>query len=767
MFHAVSHKTALRSIPVFRCDKALGCAGFTRGDREVLPDITKPKEDATVLSARIEVSGGDSTRTIEYRIGDRCRELSSFYAFDSTSVRVHLSESNRLSFSPAGLSCFTELAEVTDQVRLRLQGRIDECCQPHSFDRLFVGQSQVVDLVRGLGPTTDLDAVRRLASLSEDERNAISRLDIEIARLKSRDVPREIQICQQTIKDLETLAQKLKAAEAALSDDMGAGIHAAITATENQRRVAENVSLERFKSGSLTQVGNPAWYRFAGAARALADAEGLPEDPYPRPDSICLLCHQPLSPQARELLSRLWEFLEGEAQSQLKRHEEHLASVLTQVRSVFLDFFNEDTVAFRHLEQSDADLLQEVRVFLVAAEARRAAMLAIPSRSPQSHLPPLARNPSATVETLTARLSERLQQLQQEDPTSRIKRWEQDKVVLEHRATLGQHLSEIEEYVRRRGWAERAQKVRGDTGQITRFHNKLFSKLVTDRYIGLFQDLLRRMGRPLRVKVVTKGRKGEVLKQIAVETDPSADADIATPEKVLCEGEKRAVALADFLTEVAVDTTSSGIILDDPVTSLDLEWRQLIASMLSREAARRQVVVFTHDLPFLYFLKKEADEARVPTCTHWIKRGDVNDKPGYVFLDNSPALEKEYKKTTRSRDIYAKAKDAPAHEQESLLRQGFGALRTSYEAFIIFDLLAEVVLRFDERVSFGRLKDVRLDPAIVAEVIEGCERLSRFIEGHLHSDAMQAQKPTPQMLLSEIEAFDAMRKRHKESLRSP
>jgi FMN phosphatase YigB (HAD superfamily) len=70
-------------------------------------------------------------------------------------------------------------------------------------------------------------------------------------------------------------------------------------------------------------------------------------------------------------------------------------------------------------------------------------------------------------------------------------------------------------------------------------------------------------------------------------------------------------------------------------------------------------------------------------------------------------------------------------------------------------------MRFDERVSFGRLKDIVWDESIAEEVIAKCELLSRYIEGHLHSDAFGAQKPTPKMLLAEIEAFEALQKRLK------
>jgi hypothetical protein len=57
------------------------------------------------------------------------------------------------------------------------------------------------------------------------------------------------------------------------------------------------------------------------------------------------------------------------------------------------------------------------------------------------------------------------------------------------------------------------------------------------------------------------------------------------------------------------------------------------------------------------------------------------------------------------------------------------------------------------------LKDIVWDPSIAHEVITKCEILSRYIEGHLHSDAFAAQKPTPDLLLSEIEAFEGLRKK--------
>ncbi|SHG37832.1 AAA domain-containing protein [Desulfacinum infernum DSM 9756] len=739
--------------------RVLGCAGFTRGDREVLPDVTRPIDETVALSAHIEIKDQTGNRVIHYQIGRECPELGSCYVFDSTSVRVHLTASNALSFSPAGLSYLTRLAEVTDKVRACLKARVDKCSEPHNFDALFHGDSKISEMIASLGPDTDLEALRQIAALTPEEKRRIDELDIEIARLRARDVSRQVADLKQRVEDLNLLAGRLCEIQDRLSEEIAEEIRQAVKAYLNRQTAAQRVSVDQFRSEHFTQTGSEVWYRFIEAAKALADAEQTPDAPYPQADSLCLLCQQPLSPQARDLLLRLWALLEGEAQEQLAKAQSVLEEKRNALQELDLDFFDDQSVSYRHLQEHDPAVLEKVKGFIAACYVRRGQILAaLADHSTEIALSPLPESGVKDVELIAQSLRAQLDDLQEKDIAAEIVKLEQERRDLQHRALLGKHLPEIEEYVKKRIWARQAEKVGGSTRHITRKHNQLFSQLVTDRYIELFEQMLKDLGRPLKVRVATRGRKGEVYKQIVVETDPSAPADMATPDKVLSEGEKRAVALADFLTEVALDTFSSAVILDDPVTSLDLEWRGLIASILAKEAKRRQVIVFTHDLPFLYFLKQRCEQELVDIVTHWIKRGDQDDRPGYVFLNNSPALERDYRKPTRAREIYAKAKDAPAAEQEALLRDGFGALRTCYEAFIIFELLNEVVLRFDERISPGRLKDVVCDRSIVEKVVVGHERLSRYIEGHLHSDTLGAQKPTPRTLLDEIEAFEALKK---------
>lgn len=742
--------------------RVLGCAGFTRGDRDVLPNVTRPIDETVTLLADIEISDKAGHRVIHYQIGRECPELGSCYVFDSTSVHVHLTVSTALSFSPAGLSYLTRLAEVTDEVRTRLKAKVKEYSEPHSFESLFHGDSEVSKIIAGLGPDTDLEELRRMATLSPAEKKRINELDLEIAHLKTKDVSKQVVDLGRRADDLDLLVGRLREAEDGLSEEAVKEIRRAVSTYLSRQDAAQRVSVNQFRSEHFTQTGSDVWYHFIEAAKALADAEQTAEAPYPQADSLCLLCQQPLSSQARDLLLKLWALLEGEAQKQLTKTQSVLEDKTNALKRLDLYFFDDQTVSYRHLQEHDPAALEKVKRFIAACCRRRDQVLAaIAAWSTEMEIAPLPESGITGIEEIIKSLKTQIDELQKEDPTEEVAKLEQEMRNLQHRSLLGKHLPEIERYVQRRIWAREAEKVGGSTRHITRKHNQLFKQLVTDRYINLFQKMLVDLGRPLGVKVATRGHKGEVYKQIVVETDPSAK-DIADPDKVLSEGEKRAVALADFLTEVSLDTSSSAVILDDPVTSLDLEWRGLIASILVEEAKRRQVIVFTHDLPFLYFLKQQCEGEQVDIVTHWIKRGDQDNRPGYVFLNNSPALEREYRKPVRAREVYARAKNAPAAEQEALLRDGFGALRTSYEAFIIFDLFNGVVLRFDERISPGRLKDVVWDRTIAEEVVSAHERLSRYIEGHLHSDALILQKPTPKTLLEEIKAFEELKRKMKE-----
>ncbi len=738
--------------------RVLGSAGFTRGDREILPDITKPNSGKAALTAEIEIISNDAESTIQHRMDRPCPQLSSFYVFDSTSVQAHMSGKNEFSFSPAGLAYLKQLSDVTDQVCSRLAKKVEDCCQPCEYSAVFQGNSEVSQIISTLSPQTDIKRLKELATLSDIEKKHRSDLAIEIANAALDKVEEQIEKLNKHVQALENLANQLTQADEQLSDVHIEEINQSIRYHERCQHAVNLLDKNHFQNDQLPDVGTPNWQRFLKAAQDWSNDKV--ENKYPQEGDLCLLCQQPLSKEASRLILQMWEYLKGDAQLALVESGKSLKKDQQVLSSLGLFRMElELPLLYQVITDYNPQLQKDIDALIAGYQTRFTTITNALSDVQPGKCQPLDAACLNTLKKLIDNLKTKLKAIKEMDVQERVGRLENEKRELDHRFLLSPLFEKIKEHVEKIKWAQVARTVGGTTHHITTKHNQLFKDLVTDEYIRLFEKTLADMGRPLKVKISTPGQKGKTLRQIILEA--SADAN-ARPDKVLSEGEKRAVALADFFTEVELDSTSNGIVLDDPVTSLDLEWRETIAKMLVEKSKDRQVVIFTHDLPFLFYLKEYAKNDEISVSTHWIKRGGDDGRPGYVYLNNSPALERDYRKATKAREMHAQALQADAALQEYMLRDGFGALRTCYEAFIIFDMFNEVVMRFSERISFGRLSDIYWEPSIVEDVIESCERLSRSLEGHLHSDALGAVKPKPADLLHEIEHFESLQKKLKD-----
>ena len=710
--------------------RVLGCARFTRSQIDVIPDINDPECSRLIPAAEIELKDDSGTRCISYQPGQKCIELRSLHVFDVKSVQEHLVKKNAFTFSPAGLSYLTQLAEVTDEVRKYLSSLVMKRSEPQDFIPLFQGgDSPIKHIVSNLNAKTDLDTLKKVSQLSEADTSRIIELDRKIAELKTKNIPQRIAELEKTIGDLNGLRSQLDVLSYQLSHDFITKIGNSINDYNNADSLVKKIGIDQFKTEYFTQTGTETWYDFVKAAKALAEREQVDHKPYPQKDDRCLLCHQVLSKESRELLSKLWEFLEGEALEALKAANLSLDGYKQVLSNTNIDFFNEQAVSYRYLEGYEKDkgsnLVKTISSFIGDCRARVASLTKmIDDKDSEAKLSDLPKSGSDLIESLVGDLIQQLEELRKGDPAKQIEQLETELRALTHKKVLGEQYSDIEKYVQRLAWVERAEKAGGSTRPITLKYDSLFQQIVTGGYLNIFQNILDHLGRPIRVRVSTTPRKGETFRQLVLETDSESLPAGANPDTVLSEGEKRAVALADFLTEVALDTGSAGIVLDDPVTSLDLEWSSVIASLLVEEAKRRQVIVFTHNLPFVYYLKHFSEDNQIDPAFDWIKRGDYDDRPGYVFANNSPALESSYSSTHLAEEYYKKAKDKPPCEQEGILRQGFGALRTTYEWFIIYKLLGGVVVRFDERISPGRLKDIIWDRALFGKVMDKYEYLS-------------------------------------------
>lgn len=226
---------------------------------------------------------------------------------------------------------------------------------------------------------------------------------------------------------------------------------------------------------------------------------------------------------------------------------------------------------------------------------------------------------------------------------------------------------------------------------------------------------------------------------------------------VLSEGEFRSVALAGFLAELATEESKSAIVFDDPVSSLDHEWRRRIASRLSELAVDRQVIVFTHDIVFLTDLLGFC-EGRVATRQSYLHRGS----PGVAgqSLDGLPWAAMKVKDRVGLLNDWLQSSESANRNQgreayEPEARRIYGRLRETWERAVEELLLNGVVKRFDRAVhtqQLGKLVDITEEDVKIIE--QGMTKSSRFLEGHDEADAIGDPVPEPDEVKRDIQTLE-------------
>jgi chromosome segregation ATPase len=235
--------------------RILGSAGFTRGDQEVLPDVTKLFDENQPVKATVKVDVDGTEKTIFHEVGKPCLELSSFYVFDSTSVQVHMTGKNTFSFSPAGLSVLTELSEATDEVRNRLNARIEKLEEPADFAKFFSGESIIRELIENLGAETDIENLKLLAQINKQDERRIHELEIEIGNIGLGQHNKEVQQKKQDLNVLRELHTWLVEAQKRLSSEVIANSNKQIVQYQELSNRAKELSVEHFQHERFAQTG--------------------------------------------------------------------------------------------------------------------------------------------------------------------------------------------------------------------------------------------------------------------------------------------------------------------------------------------------------------------------------------------------------------------------------------------------------------------------------------------------------------------------------
>lgn len=200
----------------------------------------------------------------------------------------------------------------------------------------------------------------------------------------------------------------------------------------------------------------------------------------------------------------------------------------------------------------------------------------------------------------------------------------------------------------------------------------------------------------------------------------------------MSEGEQKAIALAEFLTELQLDNSIAPVVFDDPVNSLDHRITDDTAKRLIGLANERQVIVFTHSI-ILYNNLYSMSQKNYPLYNdlefkfYEVTRNFL--ETGVLTIGSE--INKITKPIKKLNELLNNSKKDGISEEE-MAREGYGHLRTAMELLIIDEIFHKTVKRY--RKNIAMMQFARINGKLIEKhkqtLFEIFERSSGFIVGH-------------------------------------
>ncbi|MGN6556556.1 MAG: AAA family ATPase [Solirubrobacterales bacterium] len=711
---------------------------------EVLHDVFDPgKADAPQTAEFVLLVNGEE-QVVEVDLnGEAPRILSAMTAFDASCAEFCLTKSNMIEHTPRPLRLLKELAETQDRLRDELGQQITELTEglpplPEVDDP--AAAALLDDVEAGEASREEVDGFAHLSEAEQEELGELELAEAVFAADQSRALE---EVARTRAEAVGRLAAELQDAWDRLDDGTLAEIAELRARLARASAAVEQVAADAFSDQPQPGTGGEAWREMWEAAKRFVEA-GEGSFPDHDPEATCPLCQQGLGPEAHERLHRFEAFVAGDLREQVGRVElaltEHLEGLpdlgqLIQTAEIAVATAGEQL-------QGPADAALEAladRLAIATGQAESAAEV-------RFDLAPLT-------EYATAQAAEADQYaaLRDEEERNRIKRRLRE---LRARRTVGEALADVLAHLDGLQAIAKREAARQELGTASISHQirELSRLAITARLREALAEEIEELD-PIAdaVELKASASKGKPAVQFKLRSEGRERV-----AKVLSTGEQTALANAFFLAELRVSNERSAIVLDDPVSSLDHQRREHVAERLAEEAQKRQVVVLTHDLVFVYYLQEKAQALGIELHGQALTR--ANHSVGVVDpdlpwnakgpMDRLKALRHRLKSELKP---MARRND-PLYQRE--VDHWVLDLRRSYERLIEVYVLAGIVERQARQVQVRKLHQVKWTPELAVKIDAAFKELSPG--AHESPLAQQAAPVSPAKLEALLGKFEAL-----------
>ncbi|WKZ13673.1 MAG: AAA family ATPase [Gammaproteobacteria bacterium] len=755
--------------------RILKSACRARGPEKILGNVVSGTTPlAPVVAIKYKVGAEPAPR--EWAGGNEDEFVSRVSVFDTQCAAVYLTEKTDVAFRPFGLDLFDKLVKACKAVRTKLESE-QRALGTNALTAVQATTPEGTAVARFLANVSSLtkpEAVQALAQLSPEAEARLALLEKSLLDLQANDPEKLIRQLTVRAGRVQALVRHLKEVEAALADDALKAVFDARTEGRRKSEEAKRLREATFPQGLLQGTGTDAWTTLWESARRFSQEHAYPNQPFPVVEggAQCVLCQQDLDHAAAH---RLKQF-EGFVASTVERELRQIRDTFTRRRKEFADYkttteaVDETLKEIRIEHEAVADAISAA---LASNEKRRAAVLSALTEDKD-----LAADCAALVsvtagaEALSTQIDERIKALRTSANDQTRKNMTAEAQELRARKLLAVHQQTVlDDIERRKKYAAYGLCIDDTKTQaITAKSTALTKTAVSEKLKKSFQDELVKLSFG-HVEVELKelgGAEGIFYHKLVLTRAPGVELP-----KVVSEGEQRCLSIAAFFAELSTADDPSGIVFDDPVSSLDFHWRNGVARRLVQESKTRQVIVFTHDLVFLFALQQYAEKLGIEPLDQYVR---YQSKGAGVCTEELPWEALHVKKKIgylnncwQAADKLSREGHQDAYEKEA--KHLYGLLREAWERALEEVLLGGVVERYRPGVQtqqIAQIADISDEDCKAVET--AMTKCSTWLPGHDKAAAARAPVPAPAELKADIEALAswvaAVRKRREKKTKA-
>ena len=754
-------------------DNGSGKSGYVRilkhachtrdGKLDIRSDIeeVEPKPQ----SADIVFSIGDKQIPLDWSPGKPSHtDLSSVSVFDSKSAHIHVEKTNPIAYIPEPMRILGKLADICDIVKKNLDEQVAQIIKqtPEAIKNPPSNETKAGTFLHELSDKSSLEQLTELATLSRDEKKQLSQLEADLAQ----DPKKAAAKIEHQRKRLAAYQQQLKKLHKATTEEAFNIRNGLKLERDEKAKAAKLASDKLFAASPLPDVGKEIWQRLWEAARKYSDQIAYPDKEFPEAnvdEDFCVLCFQKLDKDAVSRRLTFEEFVQGATKSEEATAKTVYEENITQKKAEDITVVTiREAVAFLKTDLGESELAKDVHAVLIIAKWRlRAYVRGLSSKTNAIEIPEIRLN------KVNEALSKRASQLSADDKSPERIALMMEFRELKDREFLSSIFEDVKKEISRKKEIAKLREKSKTTAKraVTIMNKELSDKLVTNALRGRFArevDKLKLFRMPIELRKIKDQNAVAFFQVCFVEkpTEPVGD--------IFSEGEYRCIALAAFLAELVTSRLHSGIIFDDPMSSLDHIHRKAVAARLVEESQHRQVIVFTHDLTFLYELRRAAETENFDVHYQTVKRNQK--QPGHIEGD-LPVKAKSALGLANSLRSAIKTERPNFNSKTNIQRTIFskGIIEQLREAWDqgIADFILPVLGRFDNHIKGSSLYKLEiLEKSDLEKIKSARSRLSDDL--HFSSETINPEEVTCDDLVAEIKILETwlhdIGKRQKEAV---